>query len=135
MIAPASAFLDDFDLPQLCGASGDAFSFTGVTMTDNSKPEHRKLATELDRVLSDRTQAAITDRTTLRDAVCAYVDAERLRGTPLATLIETVNEILRKAEVGAALKTDGEADRDDELARQLVTWCLEFHRRTGSMTM
>ena len=36
-------------------------------------------------------------------------------GTSMATLIETVNEILRKAEVGAALKTDAEADRDDEL--------------------
>ena len=104
-------------------------------MTDKSKPEQRNLATELDRVLSDRTQAAITDRTTLRDAVCAYVDAEQLRGTSLADLIETVNEILRKAEVGVALKSDGEADRDDELARQLVTWCLEFHRRTGSVTM
>ena len=107
----------------------------GVTMTDSSRPEHRELATELDRVLSDRTQEAITDRTTLRDAVCVYVDAEQLRGTPLSTLIETVNEILRKAEVGAALKSDGEADRDDELARQLVTWCLDFHRRTGSVTM
>ena len=107
----------------------------GVTMTDNSRPEHRKLATELDRVLSVRTQQAITDRTNLRDAVCAYVDAERLRGTSLATLIATVNEILRKAEVGAALKSDGETDRDDELGRQLVTWCLEFHHRTGSVTM
>jgi hypothetical protein len=104
-------------------------------MTDKSKPEHRKLATELDRVLSFRTQEAITDRTTLRDAVCAYVDAERLRGILLADLIETVNEILRKAEVGAALKSDGEADRDDELGRQLVTWCLEFHRRTDAVTM
>ena len=104
-------------------------------MTDKSKPEQRKLATELDRVLSDRTQAAITDRTTLRDAVCVFVDAERLRGTPLTALIETVNEILRKAEVGAALKSDGETDRDDELGRQLVNWCLEFHHRTGSVTM
>ena len=104
-------------------------------MTDKSRPEHRKLATELDKVLSERTQQAISDRTTLRDSVCAYVDAEQLRGTPLATLIETVNEILRKAEVGAALKSDGEADRDDELGRQLVTWCLEFHRRPDSVTM
>ena len=106
----------------------------GVTMMDKSKPEQRKLATELDKVLSERTQDAITDRTTLRDAVCAYVDAERVRGTPLATLIESVNEILRKAEVGAALKADVE-DRDDELARQLVTWCLEFHRATTTVTM
>jgi hypothetical protein len=104
-------------------------------MTDKSKPEHRKLATELDRVLSDRTQQAIADRITLRDAVCTYVDAERSRGTVLADLIETVNEILRKAEVLAALKSDGEADRDDELGRQLVTWCLEFHRRTDPVTM
>ena len=103
-------------------------------MTDKSKPEQRKLATELDKVLSERTQDAITDRTTLRDAVCAYVDAERVRETPLATLIETVNEILRKAEVGAALKADVE-DRDDELGQQLVTWCLEFHRTTGTVTM
>lgn len=103
-------------------------------MLDKSRPEQRKLATELDRVLSEKTQDAITDRTTLRDAVCAYVDAERVRGTPLATLIESVNEILRKAEVGAALKADVE-DRDDELAQQLVTWCMEFHRRTGTVTM
>ena len=104
-------------------------------MTDKSNPKQGKLIAELDKVLSDRTRAAITDRTALRDAVCAYVDAERLRGTQLTTLIETVNEILRKAEVGAALKPDGEADRDRELAGQLVTWCLEFHHRTGAVTM
>jgi len=107
----------------------------GVTMTDRSQPEQRKLAGELGRVLSDRTQQALADRTTLRDAVCAYIDAERSKGTLLADLIEKVNEILRKAEVGGALKTDGEEDSDDELGRQLVTWCLEFHRRTDSVTM
>jgi hypothetical protein len=103
-------------------------------MTDKSKLEQGNLAAELERVLSDRTLAAISDRTTLRDAVCAYVDAERARGTPLPTLIETVNEILRKAEVGAAPTADVE-ERDDELARQLVTWCVEFHRRSDSVTM
>jgi len=135
MIAPASAFLDDLVHGNTVALLATPSRTRGVTMMDKSKPEHRKLATELDRVLSDTTKQAITDRTTLRDAVCAYVDAERLRGTPLTTLIETVNEILRKAEVGAALKSDGDADRDDELARQLVNWCLEFHHRTVSVTM
>jgi hypothetical protein len=96
-------------------------------MMDKPKEEYRTLSTEITKVLSDRTNAAIRDRITLRDAVCAYVTAERARGTTLKTLLQTLKEMLRKAEEAAASATDATVRRDNELAQQLVDWCTEFH--------
>ena len=78
---------------------------------------------ELSNVLSDRAHEAAADSVSLRDAVCAYVAVEHLRGTPLASVVATVKSILRKAEREAA-------QASDELAQQLIDWCHEFHPGT-----
>ena len=89
-------------------------------MTEKSGIAYRKLLAELSNVLSVRTHTAASDSIALRDAVCAYVANEHLRGTPLNGVIATVKDILRKAE-------DGAARASDELAQQLIDWCMEFH--------
>jgi hypothetical protein len=103
-------------------------------MADRAAKEHRTLSTEINKVLSDRTHAAISDRITLRDAVCAYVTAEQARGTTLNSLLQTLKEMLRKAEEAAASATNATVRRDNELAQQLVDWCTEFHRTTQPAT-
>ncbi len=89
-------------------------------MTDKSDNEKLVLLSELNTVLSDKTEAAIEDRITLRDAVCHYVEAERSRGTPLAAIIATVKGILEEAEPDPA-------NVPEKLAEQLVEWCRQFH--------
>lgn len=97
-------------------------------MTETSGVAYRKLLAELSNVLSARTHTAARDSIALRDAVCAYVANEHLRGTPLQSVIATVKEILRKAEDGATRATD-------ELAQQLIDWCMEFHpAASGTLT-
>ncbi len=91
-------------------------------MTTPSEDEKQVLLSEIATVLSDKTEAAIADRITLRDAVCHYVEAEHSRGTPLATIIATVKGILREAE-------PDDANVPEELAEQLVEWCRQFHGR------
>jgi hypothetical protein len=86
---------------------------------------NQNLLGELSTVLSDRTETAVADRIALRDAVCHYVEAERSRGTPLAVLIGTVNEILRQAEPDSY-------NVPDELAEQLVEWCRQFHGKRAA---
>jgi hypothetical protein len=90
-------------------------------MTDNDSKEYRRLFHQLREALSDQTDQAIADRIVLRDAVCTYVAAEQIRGTPIESVIATIKEILRKAESDAH-------EASDELGRKLVEWCLEFHR-------
>ena len=97
-------------------------------MTNKPKEEYRTLSTEIGKALSDRAHAATSDRTSLRDAVCAYVAVEQARGTTLKIVIETLKEILREAEQVAASATAATERRDDDLAQQLVDWCTEFHR-------
>jgi hypothetical protein len=89
-------------------------------MTDKTTREHNALLAQLSSAIADKTDAAIRSRVSLRDAVCAYVAVEQARGMPLAGVIETVKAILRKAEEGIAAATD-------ELAQQLIDWCIEFH--------
>lgn len=89
-------------------------------MTEESEIEYRVLLSELNTVLSERTETAVANRIALRDAVCRYVDAEQSRETPVSTIILTVKGILRDAE------PDG-AGVPDELAEQLVEWCRQFH--------
>jgi hypothetical protein len=91
------------------------------------KKARRALLDQLSTALSEKTQTAITNRIALRDAVCEYVASEKLNGTPLAKVIETVKAILRNAEEAASTASD-------ELAQQLVDWCVEFHRAAGLLT-
>ena len=91
-------------------------------MTDEES--HRTLLDQLSAVLSEKTQTAITNRIALRDAVCEYVASEKANGTPLAKVIHAVKAILRDAEEVASAASD-------ELAEQLVDWCIEFHRAAG----
>jgi hypothetical protein len=93
-------------------------------MTD--KKAHRALLDQLGTVLSEKTQTAITNRIALRNAVCEYVASEKVNGTPLAKVIEAVKAILRNAEEAASTATD-------ELAQQLVDWCVQFHKATGQL--
>jgi hypothetical protein len=93
----------------------------GVRMTGDNKKEHDALLAALSHALTEKTEEAVTARISLRDAVCAYVTLEHTRGTPLATVIQTVKAIL------AAAETEG-ATASDELAVQLIDWCVEFHR-------
>ena len=90
--------------------------------------EYWTLLSKLASELSERTDAASRDRIALRDAVCAFVAAERTRGTPVGSVIQTVKKILREAEQKSM--TSGATD---ELATQLVAWCKEFHRSAGTM--
>jgi hypothetical protein len=89
-------------------------------MIDRSGNEYRELLAELTAVIADRTREASHDSIALRDAVCAYVAVEHERGTPLKSVVETVKQILRKAEKGTA-------GAPRHLAQQLVDWCHEFH--------
>jgi hypothetical protein len=89
-------------------------------VTAQSDEEYKVLLGELNTVVSERTEAAVSDRIALRDAVCRYVDAEQSRGTLLSTIISTVKEILRKAEPDAE-------NLHEELAAQLIEWCRQFH--------
>jgi len=92
-------------------------------VTENTDTVYLKLLAELSNVLADRTHDAAKDSIDLRDAVCAYVTIEHARGTPLNGVIGTVKAILRKAEAGAT-------QASNELAQQLIEWCMEFHPGT-----
>ena len=89
-------------------------------MTKEPDREYRRLLAELTSTLANKTRAAARHSVALRDAVCEYVSVEHTKGTPLAEVIQTVKEILRKAEAGAA-------QTSDDLAQQLIDWCHEFH--------
>lgn len=89
-------------------------------MTDQSNSEYWTLLTQLNSVLADRSTTAATDLICLRDAVCAYVTMERARGTTLAAILLTVEEILESAGKESTSASDA-------LARQIIDWCIEFH--------
>ena len=90
-------------------------------MTDEGTKEQKHLLEHLTAALTERTEKAIADRIVLRNAVCAYVAVEQRRGTSLEDLIVEVSTILRKAEAEADASSD-------ELARQLVAWCIQFNQ-------
>ncbi len=102
-------------------------------MSDKAEKATRALLSELHQALNDRTRQATQTRGTLRDAVCDYVEVEQARGTSLAKIIQTVKDILRKAEEEASTATNATERRDDTLAQKLVDWCVEFHRRAGAL--
>ena len=82
---------------------------------------HRMLLDAINQALSEKADAALRDRIVLRDAVCDYVSAEQARGTGLQKILHNVREMLQKPQNGAKRASD-------ELAQQIVNWCLEFHR-------
>ena len=96
-------------------------------MTDETVKEHEQLLEHLTAALTERTEKAISDRIALRNAVCSYVAVEQSRGKSLADLIFEVETILRKAEA--------ESDTSSEdLARQLVAWCIQFNQSIAPPT-
>ncbi len=103
------------------GASGDAFLYQGVIVTDKS--EYRDLLAEAEEFLTDSTNTAIRDRIKLRDAVCAYLAGERAKGTALTTVLLSVEEILKRAEA-RVVGNGGHRER----AQQLIDWCVELNR-------
>lgn len=89
-------------------------------MIEKTGKAYQQLLAELTNALTDRTLAAARDSIGLRDAVCEYVAIENARGTALPDVIRTIKVILSKAETRGARTSD-------ELAQQLINWCLEFH--------
>lgn len=83
--------------------------------------EYRTLLAEAELLLADSTNKAIKDRIQLRDAVCAYLDAEQKRGTSLASVLDSVEGILIRA-AGRL----GDVGGHQKFAQQLVDWCLEL---------
>ena len=88
--------------------------------SSGSNVEHDALLKELSSVIKGKTEAAIAARLGLRDAVCAFIAVEQARGIPLEGVITSVKGILAKVRGGVAKATD-------ELAQQLIDWCVEFH--------
>ena len=70
----------------------------------------------------------------LRDAVCAYVDAERARAEPAERIIVSIKAIAERARVTASQSRRASplsmSDRDELLTRA-VTWCIERYYQTG----
>jgi hypothetical protein len=87
---------------------------------DGNDKERDALLEQLSSVIAEKTEAAITARIALRDAVCAFVAVEQRRGMPLSAVITAVKDILAKVQSGVGKATD-------ELAQQLIDWCVEFH--------
>ncbi|MDQ6770757.1 MAG: hypothetical protein M3Z54_12305 [Gemmatimonadota bacterium] len=98
-------------------------------MIDKTKNEYRLLSSEIDAVLADKTNAAITSRMTLRDAVCGFVVAEQARGTTRKSVIQTVKKILKEAEERAGAAAEKTEYVENGLSKQLVDWCIAFHRQ------
>ncbi len=78
----------------------------------------------LNEALSIGTHTAASDRIALRDAVCAYLAAEQARGATVESVVQTVGDILGKAEGSSP-----EANAD--LAAQLIDACRGFYRTPG----
>ena len=100
-------------------------------MSDKTEQQYQKLLAELNKILTERTDAATGERIALRDAVCAYVFAERASGTTIDHVVHAVDAILGEAEEAVAKGADGVRRRDHALASQLVYWCLEFGSTRG----
>ena len=96
-----------------------------------SKPnEYRALLAEAERLLADSTNDAIRDRIELRDAVCAYLEAEKQRGVPLTAILESIEGIL----IHAAGRL-GQIDGYQKFAQQLIDWCVELYGPNGQKSI
>ncbi len=97
----------------------------GADRTVKTEEEYRKLLANINNVITNQAQTVTGDRIALRDAVCAYLEAEQARGTPRARVIQILEEILRNAEQRAERTSNAGANLSGELANQLVAWCVE----------
>ena len=88
-----------------------------------NKKEYSALLAEAEKLLADSTNDAIRDRVELRNAVCDYLEAERKKGVPLSTILESVEGILMRAESRL-----GGVDGHEKFVQQLIDWCLELYR-------
>ena len=85
-------------------------------MADQDKKNSATSLGQVNHALAIGTKAAIRDRITLRDAICAYLAAEQARGTPLAHITQTLIDVLKKSD----------KDTADETTREFVDWCMKF---------
>lgn len=93
----------------------------------SDKKEHRDLLAEAEKLLSDSTNTAARDHISLRNAVCAYLAAERARGITAEAVHATLATILMRAEERSGNASDGHGD----LAQQLIDWCLSLDQSSG----
>lgn len=98
------------------------FLLQGVIVADKNRNLPTSLA-DVHRALAIETSAAIHDRITLRDAVCAYLSAERAKGTPVHHITQTLRAVLGKSD-----EVDG---GPDDLAHHLVDWCMKLRASPG----
>ena len=90
------------------------------------KKENQELLADLERLFIAANTAA-TDRIALRDAICDYFNAERANGTPIETIVQSVEEMLDRAEARAA-GTPAGRDGQRELAQEFIDWCVKLDR-------
>lgn len=95
------------------------FLLQGVIVADKKDRNLPTSLTEVHRALAIETNAAVHDRITLRDAVCAYLSAERARGTSVHSITQTLRAVL------------GKPDGDDDLTHQLIDWCMKLRASPG----
>jgi ElaB/YqjD/DUF883 family membrane-anchored ribosome-binding protein len=98
-----------------------------------TEEEYRKLLANVNNVMTSHALSATGNRIALRDAVCAYLEAEQARGTSRSRVIQILEEILRNAEQREPRASNASASRDGDLARQLVAWCVESRRNGGKL--
>lgn len=106
------------------GDSGDAFPRQGVTVTE--KKQNHELLADLERLFS-AANTAVGNRIVLRDAICAYFNAERANGTSIEKIVLSVEEMLDRAEARAAGRPAGR-DGQRELAQEFIDWCVKLDR-------
>ena len=118
--------------------------FTLSHGSDEADPDHRAVKTEeeyrkvlasINKIVTDQVQAATADRIDLRDAVCAYLEVEQARGTTITRVIQILEEILRNAEQRAERTSEAGANLSNELANQLVAWCVESRGTGGKLAV
>jgi hypothetical protein len=103
-------------------------------MSDKGKKERAALLFEVRRILVAKTEVATNDRIRLRDAVCEFVFAEQRKGTSLSRMTQVIREILKRAEEDAvASQPETTLVPTEDLARQLVQWCVQVHRAGGTI--
>lgn len=90
------------------------------------KKQNQKLLADLERLFSAANTAA-TDRIALRDAICLYFNAERANGTAIEKIVESVEDMLDRAEARAAGRPAGR-DGQRELAQEFIDWCIKLDR-------
>lgn len=90
------------------------------------KKQNHDLLAVLERLFSV-ANTAVGDRIVLRDAICAYYNAERANGTTIEKIVESVEEMLDRAEARAAGRPAGR-DGQRELAQEYIDWCIKLDR-------